>query len=302
MSSDRTFIVYAPRFNENSGGSIVLHRLVDLLNRSGHRAFLWPNRRPRNHLRASVVNKFALWRWQWREWRKPFVTHPSFITPVATDADLDGSIVVYPETTRGNPLESPRVVRWLLHKPGFHKHHNDFGPDDRFFFFQRAFNDPRLNPDGPENLLKVSWLRDDVYHPPVLKQPRHGTAVLWRKGRGRPPIHDPSDAVVVDGLSHAEMAEVFRRVRTFICYDLYTKYSLFAALCDCDSVVVPDPNITKEQWYPDPADRYGIAYGLDELEWARSTRALLLEHLKAQESITNSTLNAFVEKCRVYFP
>jgi len=302
MCADRTFVVYAPRFNEDSGGSIALHRLVDLLNRTGHRAFVWPNRRPRDHVRVAAADKLAMWRWRWREWRKPFVTHPSFDTPLATDTDLEGAIVVYPETVRGNPLQSPRVVRWLLHKPGFHKGHSDYGPEDRFFFYQRAFDDPRLNPSGADNLLKVSWVRDDVYHPPIAEQQRHGTAVLWRKGHGRQPIHDPNDAVVVDGLSHGAMAEVLRRVRTFVCYDLYTMYSLFAALCGCDSVVVPDPAIAKEHWYPNAADRYGIAYGFDDVDWARATRPLLLPHLKAQESAANATVDAFVEKCRAYFP
>lgn len=37
------FIIYAPSYNENSGGCVVLHRLVHLINEhTDHQAFLHP--------------------------------------------------------------------------------------------------------------------------------------------------------------------------------------------------------------------------------------------------------------------
>lgn len=35
------FIIYAPSFDENSGGNVVLHRLCDLLNKQGEHAYIW---------------------------------------------------------------------------------------------------------------------------------------------------------------------------------------------------------------------------------------------------------------------
>ena len=67
-------------------------------------------------------------------------------------------------------------------------------------------------------------------------------------------------------------------------------------------MIVPEEGVTKEQWYPDPRDRYGMAYGFDDIESARSTRPLLLPHLKAQESLANDSVRRFVEKCDSYFP
>ncbi len=302
MRADRPFVVYAPGFKETSGGRIALHRLVDVLNRTGHRALLWPARRPLWNDARPVASLAAAGRWQWRQWHRPFRTHPSFAAPLATAADLADAVVVYPETVRGNPLRSTRVVRWLLHRPGFHRGHVEYGAHDRYFFFGKAFDDPQLNPHGGDNLLRVVWVRDDLYHPPEVETPRQGTAVLWRKGRGRTPVHEARDAVVVDGLSHAEMATVFRRVQTCVSYDPYTMYSLYAALCGCDSVVVPEPGLEKTDWRPAEAERYGIAYGFDDLAWARATRPLVLQHLKALESASNATARQFVDRCRVYFP
>lgn len=296
----RTFIVFADRFNENNGGVIALHRLVDLLNRAGQRALLWPSRRPLADPADRWGSLWRQWRWVRRAWRRPYRSGPGFVAPLATAADLPGSIVVYPEIVAGNPLRAEHVVRWLLHRPGFHSGRVDYGPRDRYFFYQKAFDDPALNPDG-DNLLKTVWVRDDIYRQTNLG-PRAGSCYILRKGKGRPLVHDSAGSVLVDSLSHEECARVFNRVQTCISYDTYTMYSLFAALCGCDSVVVPEEGVGKEQWYPDPADRYGLAYGFDDLEEARRTRPLLLPRLKAQERAANDSVRAFVDRCAGYFP
>jgi hypothetical protein len=297
----RTVVVFADRFDENNGGVIALHRLADLLNREGHRALLWPSRKPLPDPADRWGTLARQWRWYRRAWRKRYRTGPGFEAPVATAADLDGAIVVYPEIVRGNPLRAERVVRWLLHKPGFHNGEIDFGPGDRYFFYQKAFDDPTLNPDGGGNLLKTVWVRDDVYRQTNFG-PRRGTCYILRKGAGRPMVHDMHGSILVDKMSHDQMAKVFNRVQTCISYDPYTMYSMFAALCGCDSVVVPEPGVTREAWYPDPRDRYGLAYGFDDVDEARRTRPLLLPHLKQLESDANDSVREFVAKCAGYFP
>jgi hypothetical protein len=37
-------------------------------------------------------------------------------------------------------------------------------------------------------------------------------------------------------------------VETFISYDTYTAYSLFAVLCECESVVIPDEGVSEEAY------------------------------------------------------
>lgn len=296
----RAFIVFTDSFDENNGGVIALHRLCDLLNRTGHRALLWPLRRPLPDPAHRLDTLARQWRWYRRAWRRPFRTCPLFETPIATAADLPGAIVVYPEIVMGNPLRAPHVVRWLLHKPGWHKGRYEYGPGDRYFFYQKAFDDPALNPDG-DNLLKTLWVRDDVYQHRNHGE-RRGSCYILRKGKGRPIVHDLADSILVDKMSHVQMAEVFNRVKTCISYDTYTMYAFYAAMCGCDVVVVPEPGVSKAQWQPDPDDVQGIAYGFDDLENARRTRHLLLPHLKAQEAATNATVQDFVAKCARYFP
>jgi hypothetical protein len=295
----RRFIIYVPSFDENIGGNIALHRLCDLLNRQGETARLWPyipRVNPGGPLKSAVRTLF-----NWRD--SPldgYRTCEGFQTPIADSDDLKDAIVVYPEIVNGNPLRAKHVVRWLLHKPGFHTGSFEFGAKDKFFFYQKAFDIPELNPDG-DNLLRTVYLRDDIYRQTNFG-PRQGTCHILRKGKNRPMAHPIENSILVDDFSHQEMADVFNRVERCISYDTYTMYSHFAALCGCDSIIVPEEGVSKEQWYPDPADRFGLAYGFDDVENARETRPLLLAHLKAQESQANSSVGRFVMKCQAYFP
>ena len=223
-----------------------------------------------------------------------------FETPVATPRDLEGAIVIYPEIVNGNPLRARHVVRWLLHSPGFHTGQYKYGKGDRFFFYQKAFDDTALNPDN-DNLLKTVFVRDDIYQQRNFGS-RNGSCYFLRKGKDRQIVHPLEDSILVDGLTHRELAEVFDRVDRCISYDPYTMYSHFAALCGCDSIVVPVDGVSKEEWYPDPADRYGLAYGFDDVGEARRTRPLLLPHMKRQESEANDSVGAFIAKCERYFP
>ncbi len=294
------FVVFADSFNENNGGVIALHRLCDLLNREGQSARLWPSRLPLHDPQHGWASAWRFFRYYRRAWRRPYKTCERFDTPRATPDDLADAVVVYPEIISGNPLRAEHVVRWLLHKPGFHKGHCEYGPNDRYFYYQKAFDDPVLNRDA-DNELKVIYLRDDVYRQ-TNAGPRSGACYILRKGKGRPMVHDLTDSVCVDKLSHEQMAAVFNRVETCISYDTYTMYSLFAALCGCVSVVVPEPGVSAEQWYPEPRDRLGLAYGFDDVEHARRTQPLLLPHLKTQETSANGSVRAFISKCAVYFP
>ena len=44
------------------------------------------------------------------------------------------------------------------------------------------------------------------------------------------------------------LAEMFNKSEKFYCYDNHTFFSTQASMCGCTSIVVPDPEITKEKW------------------------------------------------------
>jgi hypothetical protein len=130
---------------------------------------------------------------------------------------------------------------------------------------------------------------------------RKGTAYCLRKGRGRKLIHDTDDSILIDGLSKNDVIDVLRSVKTFYSYDLETAYSQFAALCGCDSVVVPDPGLTEQQWRQDARYRYGIAYGSENIEEARSTVSMLRPFMKELELDSVRQVLSFMNEVNDHF-
>ncbi|MBU2677657.1 MAG: hypothetical protein KJP16_11275 [Gammaproteobacteria bacterium] len=318
---NRRYIIWAPPFDEKDGGAIVLHKLCDAINEVGGQAFIWPSQKPGLSLDRPLASLWraalyilrrvcgffpALGRLRFlrssplsRLFTYKFVQHEEFNTPIATYKKLHGAIVVYPEIVSGNPLGVKRVVRWLLHKPGFHTGKKEYGRDDLFFYFQKSFDDPRWN-KSPENILRIVWVRDDIYRQWNYSK-RAGKCFLIKKGEERPIKHDLADGIIIDDLSHEECAQAFNQCEYFISYDLYSMYSVYAAICGCISVVVPDDGMTKTDWRPEPHRRYGIAYGENDIESASTTRELLIREFEKGKKQNIETVRKFMQKTQMRF-
>lgn len=294
LADNRNYIVYTFSWNENNGGVIFMHNLVHELNRMGERALLWKAaplykqgrlRRLRNSLRP-----------------QPMLTNPLLDTPVAHRRDLSAeSIVIYPELVPSNPLKARHVARWLLYKPGL-LHPFSFGPDEMFFRAGSMSDVPDITGGASDLYL---WKVNPVYRN-ENRPDRKGVCYMVRKGKDKPriPETEASDAIQIDGLSHAEINKVFNRCDTFYSYDEATMYSQFAAICGCTSVVVPGMFGSREEWVSQhPNGRFGIAYGthLAELDHARATRQLLLKDLQRKEEESLETVRNFVNLTRQQF-
>jgi len=294
------FIIVAPGYDDNAGGIVVLHQLCDRLNNLGYKASLWPFFKPVLDFSNPFKTIYLLFRYFRKSIKYGFKTNPKLNTPIASYQDIKDAVVVYPEVIVGNPLKAKNVVRWLLHKPGFNNGGKiDFGTDDLFFYYDKAFDDSRYN-SHPDNRLHIISQRSDVYKI-TNHDIRYGTCYLLRKGYKREIVHNKADSVLVDGLSHEETADVFNQSEFCISYDTYTMYLVYAAMCGCIPVVIPEEGVTKEQWQPNEENRYGIAYGFDDINYAIETRPLLLQHIEKQERESNQSVIHFIEKCKEYF-
>ncbi|MGA7540804.1 MAG: WavQ [Steroidobacteraceae bacterium] len=280
------YIIYAPPYDENGGGAIALHRLCHLINECGGEAYLHPfvPSFELHHYNAGEIGLYAKAIYDAGNLAN-YRINETFRTPVLRPQDSSAPgkdcIVVYPEIAFGNPLRATNVVRWLLHNPGHHTGKIYYGPGEIYYryadFCIQDFNYP--GSETADTILRIQYIPIDLYReqPHDRGAERAGTAYCLRKGRGRPPIHDTAGSILIDGKSHAEIAATFKSVKQFISYDPYTHYSYFAAIAGCESIVAPLENTTKEQWKPNVADRYGLAYGFDDLEFALTTRPLALE-------------------------
>lgn len=301
MTCRKNYIIYAPSFDETSGGNILLHLLAHTLNEIGESAVIWPWGIPPKLKVGALMRRF---------WHKPrsllninlaghkMKTNPDFTTPQANYSDLRlDSIVIYPEVTLGNPLGAQNVARWLLYTPGLN-HPFEFTKGEMYFRAAEMFDIPSLTGGAPDLYL---W----HIHPAYKNENRHdrsGACYTLRKGRDKPRIRETENAICIDGLSHSDTADIFNKCAVFYSYDEATFYSQYAALCGCLSIVVPGQFKSRQEWVSAiPLGRYGIAYGLDDTAHALETKdhvRTMLEK-KAKEGI--STVSAFVEATQKAF-
>jgi len=291
------YIIYSPPFDENSGGAIVLHRLCDLLNNSGEEAYMyWYDVNfPKINFEKPFRSLYRILRFIFKRYISPYKTNPQFKTPIANSNLIDEDcIVVYPEIINGNPLNINNAVRWLLYRPGFHTGEIKYNKNDIFFFFQKSFDDEKLN-KFRDHYLNVVWIRDDIYKQTNFGE-RQGSCYMLRKGKGRKIVHDLEDSILLDNKTHIETAKIMNNCEYFICYDLHTMYTAYAVLCGCKVVVIPADGITKDQRQPNKVFQSGIAYGFDDLDEALRTRHLLYDALKKQEMEANKTVEFFIKR------
>jgi|TARA_R100000501_G_C2610996_1_gene105608 hypothetical protein len=296
------FIIWTPVYRDNSGGIIVLHKLASMLREAGHVALIWPQPKP------SVVELKALRGWvKLAKWFKILLKNLAknrdikspYKLDIARNKDIEGAVVVYPEITAGNPLGGSFVIRWLLNKPGVISGMADFGSKDLFFYYHKHFNDWVINPHEDHH-LNISELKSNVYQN-TNNPERSGQCYMVRKGRDRDLDYHEVGAQNVDGLSHEELAKIFNKCEYFICYDLYTMYCRYAAMCGCIPIVVPKDGLSKEEWRPEIENRYGIAYGWDDVSWAVETRSNLFDYLAEAESRGVDSVDRFVTIVERYF-
>lgn len=286
-----TYVICAPSYSPENGGSMFLHALADGLNAMGERAVISPMgplRRPA--LRTRVRQAFRR--------PPPFRLSGAPGTRLATRDDLRADpVVVYPEVVLGNPLGARKVARWLLYKPGLRNPYR-FGKDEVFFAASEACDLPELTGGAPRLFL---WQRNAAYTNRNLPG-RAGTCFLVRKGDAKPRIPETDGAVCIDGMSHAEVAEVFNRCETFYSYDEASMYSLYAAICGCLSIVVPGRFAGHDDYVAQrPIARFGVSYGMENLDHARATRDRVEGNLDALQAEGQETLRDFVRLTRTAF-
>lgn len=295
MKQPKNYIVYAPNFDETSGGNIFLHLLVHSLNSLGETALLWPWNVPPNREYGKILLGFVRKPsniLNFDRTRRKLTTNPDFNTPQARYSDLHpDSIVVYPEVTLGNPLKAQNVVRWLLYTPGV-KDPFEFTKGEMFFRAGEMSDIPGITGGATDLYL---WYRNAAYRN-ENRPDRTGVCYTIRKGKGKPLIPETENAICIDGLSHQETADIFNKCAVFYSYDEATFYSQYAALCGCLSVIVPGQFHDRAEWVrAHPLGRYGVAYGREDAAHALATLHMVDAMLTEKVNDGLRTVEAFIK-------
>lgn len=307
-------VVYVGDFDENVGGTIVLQTLAYRLLQNGCEVYL--AKRPRDfhasrfnllgkmYRALKVANRRRLARRKGHdvsEHSRSVRCHASMPVPTLPANYRQDVIAVYPEIVSRNPLRARHVVRWLLHRPGFHLQDVEFNKNELTFFYQHEFAKGLAGID-PGNHLQVRWLRDDIYRDEGVPV-RSGRCRMVRKGENTfsSDMAAGDGAPLLDGKSHAEIAQIFNRSEFFYSHDPHTMYLYYAALCGCVPVVVPQPGLDAETWRAGFEMKQGVAYGDAEIPFAVATRPGLLADMETARGAEDAAVKAFIVKIKANF-
>lgn len=305
----RNFLIYSPPYSRRWGGTISLHKLCDLINRVGGTAFMHPQIDLIEMNAWNLVEAVDYANRQFYEYMNfdvaAYVNNSGFNTPVRhilADGPYGESwIVVYPEVILGNPVRASNVVRWLLHNPANHTGRIGYGPNElhiRSSVMYDEFHFPSCTLS--ENILEVMDYDFGLFNTEGVAEVRSGTAYCRKKGSWKTLQHDLTDSILIDDLNQEEIARTFKSVRTFYSYDAHTAYSSLAALCGCDSVVIPDDGVSEAEWLAG-GESFGVAYGVENIEKARQTIHLVKPQLQRVLDKTVDSVVAFMNEADSFF-
>jgi hypothetical protein len=282
MSSKKFLLCPHARFQFQDGGIVVQYYLAKLLDEMGCMIRIWPTF---GNIESTLFNKY-------------------YNNEFAID---DNCIVIYCEGIRGNPLNAKYIVRWLLSEvgqnvPKFYIH--TWGKNELIYHFNRELKFKKY-PDKVDNIFKtlsIIYLNPDVKN--NFQPNRAGWCYTIRKAnhmfKNINFLHPNDSYEIGRHVSNDIIINLFNKYEYFICYDPISFLSVMAALCGCISIVYPLEGVSKRDWlkktcydeyieYKNLDNIYGVAYGLEDVEWAKNTIDLAKDQI-------NSMITYYKEK------
>ena len=98
-------------------------------------------------------------------------------------------------------------------------------------------------------------------------------------------------------MSDEEAADFFNSIETFISYDDMTFISVQAALCGCNSIIIPGGGDRSIENLKKVNRIKGVAYGFEDQDWVRSTADLLRPQFEKINTENLATIKVFYEYC-----
>jgi hypothetical protein len=207
--------------------------------------------------------------------------------------DKDKLVVIYPEIVSGNPYGIKNVARWILYHSKFDVEVT-WSHKDSYFYFSEFFESFRKE---DKMIMDTYEFNLDKLHDMNLE--REGYCHV---ARPKTPLdYELSEKYNSEDLFKGHMTfgiewliDKFNQKKYFITYDDATYYSVMASLCGCISIILY--NNEKKYNLKDkiPTHKYGISYGLEEIDESILTRNLLRPHLEKIEQDSLKSVDNFI--------
>lgn len=264
------FVIWAPAYNEDSGGVIAIHVLADLIAKQGENCYIYCT--------------------------KTFEgSSAKLIHGPQEFMNDNNTMYIYPEVVSGNPSGGKFVTRWLLNTPGLLGGDGIYEPTDLIYKYYDYFKAPDESKVLGE--LRTFKLKLDKFVNKGLE--RKGECYVVRKGRNKVlDKHRPGSLNIDKYISDDYLIDTFNNKEFFISYDSMCFHLQQAALCGCIPIVIPDEGVSKEVFLEKaPINKYGVAYGFDDIQHARETMHLLRHHLEGMESESIELVKKYITDC-----
>ncbi len=212
------FLIVAPYFNHKSAGICVLHRLCDSLNKMGHyAAMILTGSGQYEYTNDSQFHGPNLETYQ----LKDVYDYETFIN--------DG-VVIYPEVVCGNPLNAPRVVRYMLNKEGRVAGNKTLASEQDFILaFSKEFHE---KPHATlTSIYKSPYFYDENTVPAAQ---RHLDLTYIGKGATYQDCFTMPNSLEINRqypVNQAELALLLKNTRYFFSWDTVSQINIDALLC-----------------------------------------------------------------------
>jgi hypothetical protein len=265
------FVIWSPDYNENSGGIIALHVLANLIAEQGENCYIYSTKTFEGSSAKLIQNENVF------------------------NFDKNNTMYIYPEVICGNPFGGKFVTRWLLNTPGVLGGDGIYEPTDLVYKYYDYFDAPDESKVLGE--LRTFKLKLDKFVNKGLE--RNGECYIVRKGSNKVLDKHRSDSLNIDEYINDDyLIDVFNSKDFFVSYDSMCFHLQQAALCGCVPVVIPDEGVSKEVFIEKaPVNKYGVAYGFDDIPHARETMHLLKEYLEGMESESIELVKKYINNC-----
>jgi hypothetical protein len=279
---DINFVIFSqfPHHLNYIGSSTVSHTLANELALLGENSFIYSNSTP--HKQVSCI-----------PWGS------------GIDYDNENTIFILPagagEHTFTNDIpdfinNSENIVRHLVNYQV-----KQYPKENKLYQLSRYFNTlDKQKVDGYMPILDIDF---DLFKNHNL--PRSGRCYLIKGNEyieGQPLYHNNSYTNLDNYWLYGEdrmkyLAEIFNKHEIFFTYNTQTFISVLAALCGCISVILPHPNTSREKIVHFPQNKYGIAYGFDDIQHSIDTLPLVKENLESCLLDNRKYLKQFTLDC-----
>ena len=267
--SSLKFSILAPRDQFSSGGAIVLYKLNEVLNQLGHESEI-----------LKIGDVIGL--------------------DNKKDRILIGSESIIIKETYYEHFKA--VVVWLLNTPGAAVNSTEYSwtGKELIYRFTDAFT--CSYPDRIRGNLTIFDYNLDTFKNLNLERNIKSSHMVYKGASYFSNFEQhPVNSVPIDEYRQKldVMSKIFNKSAFFFSYDNNTYLSVAAALCGCISIVIPNSNMTQEEWSSKSESlKYGVAYGVENLNHAIQTQSAVAAHLQQLEQTNLKTVLNFIEDCK----